>query len=262
MGKVTAFGTLAGSAVPGRRREKNSSPKGAFDAPVRCHARCELARGGCSRMLAAAAAVLTLVAVPVTPSSRYDRAAASPSCPAARKGWAGMDLHVRRRIQRDVAQHQPVAAGADGRHRLHDRRRLLREQPQHHQRLRRRPQPLRGQGADVPVRRPRLLAVRDRHGDDGIVTQAYGAFEVNTSSRPPPSRGCEETFWLYPQNLTFGAWPASGEIDFAEFYSRVTGYEVPYVHYNSTARTASATSTSRSSTRTGSTGPPRRSRCT
>jgi beta-glucanase (GH16 family) len=65
-------------------------------------------------------------------------------------------------------------------------------------------------------------------------TQTYGAFEVNAKLPAATVKGLQETFWLYPQNLTYGAWPASGEIDFAEFYSLYPGYVVPYVHYNYT----------------------------
>jgi beta-glucanase (GH16 family) len=68
-----------------------------------------------------------------------------------------------------------------------------------------------------------------------LFTQAYGAFEVNAKLPSTSVQGVQETFWLYPQNLTYGAWPASGEIDFAEFYSRYLDDVVPYVHYNSTA---------------------------
>ena len=54
--------------------------------------------------------------------------------------------------------------------------------------------------------------------------------------------GLQETFWLYPQNLTYGAWPASGEIDFAEFYSEFPGLDVPYVHYSQSSTDPNATS--------------------
>jgi beta-glucanase (GH16 family) len=67
-----------------------------------------------------------------------------------------------------------------------------------------------------------------------LFTQTYGAYEVNAKLPAATVQGLQETFWLYPQNLTYGAWPASGEIDFAEFYSLYPGYVVPYVHYNYT----------------------------
>ena len=63
-------------------------------------------------------------------------------------------------------------------------------------------------------------------------TQTYGAFEVNAKLPVSTAPGLQETFWLYPQNLTYGKWPASGEIDFAEFYSQYPNLDVPYIHYN------------------------------
>jgi len=66
----------------------------------------------------------------------------------------------------------------------------------------------------------------------GLFDQTYGAFEVNAELPQSTVLGLQETFWLYPQNLTYGAWPASGEIDFAEFYSEYPELDVPYIHYN------------------------------
>jgi beta-glucanase (GH16 family) len=66
----------------------------------------------------------------------------------------------------------------------------------------------------------------------GLFDQTYGAFEVNAKLPPATVDGLQETLWLYPQKLTYGAWPASGEIDFAEFYSEYPGYDVPYIHYS------------------------------
>jgi beta-glucanase (GH16 family) len=65
-----------------------------------------------------------------------------------------------------------------------------------------------------------------------LFTQTYGAFEVNAKLPVSTAPGLQETFWLYPQNLTYGKWPASGEIDFAEFYSQYPNLDVPYIHYN------------------------------
>ena len=66
----------------------------------------------------------------------------------------------------------------------------------------------------------------------GLFDQTYGAYEVSAKLPPAVIAGLQETFWLYPQNLTYGGWPASGEIDFAEFYSDFPGLDVPYVHYS------------------------------
>jgi beta-glucanase (GH16 family) len=65
----------------------------------------------------------------------------------------------------------------------------------------------------------------------GLFDQTYGAFEVNAKLPAAAIDGLQETMWLYPQTLTYGAWPVSGEIDFAEFYSQYPGYDVPYIHY-------------------------------
>ena len=67
---------------------------------------------------------------------------------------------------------------------------------------------------------------------DNLFSQTYGVFEVNAELPPSILAGLQETLWLYPQNLTYGAWPASGEIDFAEFYSEFPTLDVPFIHYN------------------------------
>jgi beta-glucanase (GH16 family) len=67
---------------------------------------------------------------------------------------------------------------------------------------------------------------------DDLFNQTYGAFEVNAELPPSVVTGLQETLWLYPQNLTYGAWPASGEIDFAEFYSEFASLDVPFIHYD------------------------------
>jgi hypothetical protein len=76
---------------------------------------------------------------------------------------------------------------------------------------------------------------------DGLFDQTYGAFEVNAKLPPSVAAGLQETMWLYPQNLTYGAWPASGEIDFAEFYSDFPSLDVPYIHYAQSATDLNAT---------------------
>lgn len=69
----------------------------------------------------------------------------------------------------------------------------------------------------------------------GLFDQTYGAFEVNAELPASVANGLQETFWLYPQNLTYGAWPNSGEIDFAEFYSEYPTLDIPYMHYTEAA---------------------------
>jgi len=63
-------------------------------------------------------------------------------------------------------------------------------------------------------------------------SQTYGRFEVRAQLPATTAKGLQETFWLWPVNdLKYGAWPSSGEIDFAEFYSQYAGWVIPYIHY-------------------------------
>jgi beta-glucanase (GH16 family) len=64
-----------------------------------------------------------------------------------------------------------------------------------------------------------------------LFSQTFGAFEVRAKIPDATVPGLQETLWLYPQKLTYGPWPASGEIDFAEFYSQYPNLDVPYIHY-------------------------------
>jgi beta-glucanase (GH16 family) len=67
----------------------------------------------------------------------------------------------------------------------------------------------------------------------GRFTQTYGRFEVRAKLPNTTLPGLQETFWLWPSNPTeYGLWPNSGEIDFAEFYSRYNGSNIPYLHYD------------------------------
>lgn len=90
----------------------------------------------------------------------------------------------------------------------------------------------------------------DTHYTSGMVStldrfsQTYGRFEVRAKLPATTVKGLQETFWLWPNNaLKYGAWPGSGEIDFAEFYSQYAGWNIPYLHYNYTATTDWATNT-------------------
>ena len=74
-----------------------------------------------------------------------------------------------------------------------------------------------------------------------LFSQTYGVFEVRAKIPAATIAGLQETLWLYPQNLTYGPWPASGEIDFAEFYSNDAGHDVPHIHYANSSSDANAT---------------------
>jgi beta-glucanase (GH16 family) len=74
--------------------------------------------------------------------------------------------------------------------------------------------------------------------------QTYGRFEVRALLPQTTVQGLQETLWLYPRKLAYGAWPASGEIDLAEFYSQYADWNIPYLHYRyDPATTAASTST-------------------
>ena len=67
----------------------------------------------------------------------------------------------------------------------------------------------------------------------GRFNQTYGRFEVRAKLPNTAIQGLQETLWLWPVNSTkYGYWPASGEIDFAEFYSLYNGWNIPYLHYS------------------------------
>jgi beta-glucanase (GH16 family) len=66
-----------------------------------------------------------------------------------------------------------------------------------------------------------------------LFSQAYGRFEVRAKLPQITVPGVQETFWLWPDNPTkYGAYPGSGEIDFAEFYSQYADRYIPYLHYD------------------------------
>ena len=64
-----------------------------------------------------------------------------------------------------------------------------------------------------------------------LFDQTYGVFEVRAKIPDVTVPGLQETFWLYHQTSTYGPGAASGEIDFAEFYSEYPTLDVPNIHY-------------------------------
>jgi len=62
--------------------------------------------------------------------------------------------------------------------------------------------------------------------------QTYGRFEVRALFPAATVAGINETLWLWPNQQTYGAFPASGEIDFAQGYSAAPTWSVPALHYN------------------------------
>ena len=65
-----------------------------------------------------------------------------------------------------------------------------------------------------------------------LFSQQYGYFEMRAAMPATSLSGLQETLWLYPLDETlYGRWPDSGEIDFAEFYSKFSGVDYPTNHY-------------------------------
>ena len=68
-------------------------------------------------------------------------------------------------------------------------------------------------------------------GTRGRFAQTYGKFEIR-ARYPRTTAGVGIGYWLYPTKLTYGAWPASGEIDIAEWWSNVPNTTLPSLHYS------------------------------
>ena len=64
-------------------------------------------------------------------------------------------------------------------------------------------------------------------------SQKYGRFEARVKVRRTAERGLHEAFWLWPDDRVKSnvKWPAAGEIDVIETYSRYPDLGVPYLHY-------------------------------
>jgi len=63
-------------------------------------------------------------------------------------------------------------------------------------------------------------------------TQIYGRFEVRAKFPTARTPGVHGAFWMYPPQLRYGQWPASGEIDVAEWWSSDPQTVLPTLHYN------------------------------
>jgi beta-glucanase (GH16 family) len=74
--------------------------------------------------------------------------------------------------------------------------------------------------------------------------QTYGRFAIRARFPSAKVAGLHSALWLYPANPTkYGAWPASGEIDLAEFYTQYPARAVPFVHYLGDADDPNVTNT-------------------
>ena len=67
----------------------------------------------------------------------------------------------------------------------------------------------------------------------GMFSQAFGRFEIRAAFPKSRVRGLQSSLWMWPDDpLKYGPWPASGEIDIAEYYTGRPGFVVPTLHYN------------------------------
>lgn len=69
-------------------------------------------------------------------------------------------------------------------------------------------------------------------GTKGHFSQAFGRFEIRAKLPTATDPGVHGGFWMYPVEHTYGRWPASGEIDVAEWWSRDPQEVLPSLHYN------------------------------
>lgn len=65
----------------------------------------------------------------------------------------------------------------------------------------------------------------------GKFTQTYGQFSVRAKFPASTVAGLQSSIWMWPSSNTYGAWPLSGELDIAEWYSKNADRAIPYMHY-------------------------------
>lgn len=65
----------------------------------------------------------------------------------------------------------------------------------------------------------------------GRFSQTYGRFEIRARFPSSTLSGFWGDLWLYPEKLTYGAWPNSGEIDIAEHWTGHPAYVSSSLHY-------------------------------
>lgn len=61
--------------------------------------------------------------------------------------------------------------------------------------------------------------------------QEHGRFEFRARFPHTTARGVQTSLWLWPVGANGAFWPASGEIDIAEWYSQYPHLVIPYLHY-------------------------------
>jgi beta-glucanase (GH16 family) len=85
-----------------------------------------------------------------------------------------------------------------------------------------------GSPAGGPCRRFGLPYESGMVTTQGRFAQAYGRFSIRAEL--PAEPGLQPALWLYPEQLRYGRWPASGEIDIAELFGN-TAQTWPHLHY-------------------------------
>ncbi|GAA3822863.1 glycoside hydrolase family 16 protein [Nocardioides panacisoli] len=65
----------------------------------------------------------------------------------------------------------------------------------------------------------------------GLFAQAYGRFEFRARFPNTSVAGFHSALWMYPQQLTYGPWPNSGEIDVAERLTAKASAVYASLHY-------------------------------
>lgn len=84
-------------------------------------------------------------------------------------------------------------------------------------------------------------AYSTRHTGGGVTTfgkfdQTYGRFEFRAKFPATRRSGFWGNLWIYPSKMTYGAWPASGEIDIAEHWSGHGDTVHPTLHYRGSGK--------------------------
>ena len=77
----------------------------------------------------------------------------------------------------------------------------------------------------------------------GRFAQAYGRWDIRVRFPEVTLPGSQGAVWLTPQSDSYGAWPASGEIDVAAYYSLYPDRAVPYIHYKLSSADTTVTNT-------------------
>ena len=59
----------------------------------------------------------------------------------------------------------------------------------------------------------------------------YARVQIRAKFPNVGKSGVHGALWMYPEIESYGPWPASGEIDIAEFYSIYSDRAIPFIHY-------------------------------